>query len=125
MDILTNISPVVVEKPADLIICQIKELITSGALKPGDKLPSERKLSEGFGVGRTYVRDAIKKLEFYGILQTLPQSGTVVAGAKHEIKTLESLISELYHHIEAQKVEETKFVMKKHLKNILKPDKKS
>ena len=93
MDILSNISPVVIEKPADLIIRQIRDLITSGALKPGDKLPSERKLSESFGVGRTYVRDAVKKLEFYGILKTLPQSGTIVAGI--EIQRLENLISDV------------------------------
>jgi GntR family transcriptional repressor for pyruvate dehydrogenase complex len=93
MDILSNISPVVVEKPSDLIIRQIKELITSGVLKPGDKLPSERKLSESFGVGRTSVRDAVKKLEFFGILKTLPQSGTIVAG--HEIQMLENLIGDV------------------------------
>ena len=93
MDILSNISPVIVEKPADLIIRQIKDLITSGALKPGDKLPSERKLSDSFGVGRTCVRDAIKKLEFYGILKTLPQSGTIVSGM--EIQTIENLISDV------------------------------
>jgi len=92
-DILSNISPVVVEKPVDLIIRQIKDLITSGVLKPGDKLPSERKLSESFGVGRTQVRDAVKRLEFYGILKTLPQSGTIVAGM--EMQVLENLIGDV------------------------------
>ncbi|GJM64129.1 FadR/GntR family transcriptional regulator [Persicobacter diffluens] len=69
-----------VEKPADVIIRQIRELIEGGTLNAGDVLPPERRLSEQFGVGRSYVRDAIKKLEFYGVLKTLPQSGTVVAG---------------------------------------------
>jgi GntR family transcriptional regulator, transcriptional repressor for pyruvate dehydrogenase complex len=32
-----------------------------------------------FGVGRSYVREALRRLEFYGILETHPQSGTVVA----------------------------------------------
>ena len=36
-------------------------------------------LSERLGVSRTHLRDSIKKLEFYGILKTYPQSGTVVA----------------------------------------------
>ncbi|MDR0711269.1 MAG: FadR family transcriptional regulator [Prevotellaceae bacterium] len=92
-NILDNLQEVVVEKPTDLIIRQIKNLIASGHLAPGDKLPSERKLSERFGVGRTYVRDAIKKLEFYGILRTLPQSGSVVAGL--EISAIEGLISDV------------------------------
>jgi GntR family transcriptional repressor for pyruvate dehydrogenase complex len=61
------------------IISKIKDLITSQKLKPGDRLPSERKLSEEFGVSRSNVREVIQKLEFYGLLTTLPQSGTFVA----------------------------------------------
>lgn len=82
-----------IEKPSDKIIQQIRELISSGQLNPGDKLPSERKLGEMFGVGRGHVRDAIQKLEFYGILKTMPQSGTVVAGIG--ITALEGLISDV------------------------------
>jgi GntR family transcriptional repressor for pyruvate dehydrogenase complex len=61
------------------IISQIRELINYKNLEPGDKLPSERMLSEKFGVSRSVVRDAIQKLEFYGILSSMPQSGTFVA----------------------------------------------
>ena len=81
------------EPPVDKIIKQIRSLITSGQLKPGDRLPSERKLAEKLGVGRTAVRDAIRKLEFYGILKTLPQSGTVVAGIG--LTALEGLITDV------------------------------
>ena len=93
MNILDNLKEVVVEKPADIIIKQIRKLLNDGYLKPGDRLPSERKLAERFGIGRTHVRDAIKKLEFYGILKTLPQSGTVVSGL--EITVLEGLITDI------------------------------
>tara|TARA_R110001583_G_scaffold77491_3_gene210901 strand:- start:10095 stop:10799 length:705 start_codon:yes stop_codon:yes gene_type:complete len=61
------------------IISQIRELINYKNLEPGDKLPSERSLSEKFGLSRSNVRDAIQKLEFYGLLQSIPQSGTFVA----------------------------------------------
>jgi GntR family transcriptional repressor for pyruvate dehydrogenase complex len=77
--IIGQLSPVQLQKPADLIIGQIKDLLSSGALKAGDRLPPERDLAEQFGVGRGHVREALRKLEFYGILQTFPQSGTVVA----------------------------------------------
>jgi GntR family transcriptional repressor for pyruvate dehydrogenase complex len=77
--IIGRLSPVQLQKPADLIIRQIKDLLSSGALKAGDRLPPERELAEQFGVGRGHVREALRKLEFYGILQTFPQSGTVVA----------------------------------------------
>ena len=90
---LDNFNQIKVENPSDVIIRQIRRLITSGQLNPGDKLPPERKLAEKFGVGRSYVRDAIKKLEFYGILRTLPQSGTVIAGLG--ITALEGLITDV------------------------------
>ena len=61
------------------IISQIRDLINFKNLEPGDKLPSERMLSEKLGVSRGNVREAIQKLEFYGILISKPQSGTFVA----------------------------------------------
>ena len=63
----------------NLIISQIRDLINYKNLEPGDKIPSERMLSDKFGVSRSNVRDAIQKLEFYGILNSIPQSGTFVA----------------------------------------------
>jgi GntR family transcriptional repressor for pyruvate dehydrogenase complex len=63
----------------DFIISQIRDLINLKNLEPGDKIPSERILSEKFNVSRSNVRDAIQKLEFYGILNSIPQSGTFVA----------------------------------------------
>ena len=80
------------DNAVDSIIKQLRFLLNSGQLKPGDKLLSERKLAEKFGVGRTHVRQAIKKLEFYGIFKTLPQSGTYVAGL--ETSALENLITD-------------------------------
>ena len=61
------------------IIGKIKELINYKNLEPGDKLPSERMLSEKFEVSRGMIREAIQKLEFYGLLESKPQSGTFVA----------------------------------------------
>ena len=61
------------------IISKIRELINLKNLEAGDKLPSERMLSEKFEVSRNNVRDAIQKLEFYGILKSIAQSGTFVA----------------------------------------------
>ncbi len=61
------------------IIAKIRDLMNYKNLEPGDKLPSERMLSEKFGVSRSNVREAIQKLEFYGLLKSKPQSGTFVA----------------------------------------------
>ncbi|MFK7949959.1 MAG: FadR/GntR family transcriptional regulator [Saprospiraceae bacterium] len=100
-DIDTLFNEIVIETPVDKIIKQIRTLITSGQLKSGDKLPSERKLSDRLGVSRSHIREALQKLEFYGILKTLPQSGTIVAGVG--ITALEGLISDVL------KIENTDF----------------
>jgi GntR family transcriptional repressor for pyruvate dehydrogenase complex len=61
------------------IISKIRDYINFKNLEPDDKLPSERMLSEKFEVSRSSVREAIQKLEYYGILKSIPQSGTFVA----------------------------------------------
>ena len=61
------------------IISKIRDYINYKNLEPDDKLPSERMLSEKFEVSRGSVREAIQKLELYGILKSIPQSGTFVA----------------------------------------------
>lgn len=63
----------------NIVIDKIRELINYKNLEPEDKMPSERMLSEKFGVSRGVVRDAIQKLEFYGLLKSIPQSGTFIA----------------------------------------------
>jgi len=91
--IIDNISAIQIQSPVDIIIHQIRNLIVSGQLKPGDRLPSERILSERFQTGRSYVREAILKLQFYGLLKTSPQSGTYVAGLG--INIIDSMIGDL------------------------------
>lgn len=67
------------QKVQNLIIIGIRDLINFKNLEPGDKLPSERMLSEKLQVSRGNIREAIQKLEFYGLLNSKPQSGTFVA----------------------------------------------
>ena len=92
-DIIQSIKSIEVESPTDKIIQQLKQLITTGQLKPGDRLPAERVLAERLGVGRSYVREAIRKLEFFGLLKTSPQSGTYVSG--YSIKMIEGVLTDI------------------------------
>lgn len=91
--VFDTIQAIQIESPVSKIISQLKQLIISGQLKPGHRLPAERLLAERFGVGRSYVREAIMKLEFYGLLKTSPQSGTFVSG--YNIKILDSVFSDI------------------------------
>lgn len=90
---LENLKKIEIENPVDLIITQIKELISTGVIKPGEKLPPERKLAEHFGLSRGQVREAISKLRLYGIVKVQPQSGTTVNGIG--IVALEGLITDI------------------------------
>lgn len=63
----------------DAVVTQLRNYILEHNLQPGDKLPAERKLSEHLQVSRNMVREAIRKLEFFGLLKTLPQSGTIIS----------------------------------------------
>ena len=76
--VLGHLQQLDLRKPADMIIDQIRELIASGVVKAGEKLPSERELALRFGVGRGHVREALRRLEFYGVITTRPQIGAVV-----------------------------------------------
>jgi GntR family transcriptional repressor for pyruvate dehydrogenase complex len=58
------------------IIGQVRDLITSGRLKVGDRLPAERELAKILQVGRSTVREAIRALESLGVLQARPGEGT-------------------------------------------------
>ncbi len=57
---------------------QIKELIATDRLVPGDRLPTETELAATFGVSRLSVREATKSLEFLGIIQSKPGVGLTV-----------------------------------------------
>jgi len=70
---------------------QIRELIRSGELKKGDRLPSERELNERLGVSRTVVREAIKMLRASGYVKVRIGVGTFVA--ESSVNILEDSLS--------------------------------
>ncbi|MFD2446318.1 FadR/GntR family transcriptional regulator [Bacillus sp. CGMCC 1.16607] len=60
------------------IVKQLRMLISKEKLKPGDKLPSERELSERLNVGRSSVREALRALELLGLIETRRGEGTFI-----------------------------------------------
>ena len=64
---------------SDRVTDSVLDLITSSALKPGDRLPSERDLGTRFGVSRTVVREALRSLAAKGVLDVRSGSGAIVA----------------------------------------------
>ena len=60
----------------DQTLEQLKRYILSGAVGLGERLPSERALSDALGVGRYSVREALKVLEAVGLVQSRVGEGT-------------------------------------------------
>lgn len=70
-DRLTNntiFSPLKTKRTFRAISDQIKDLVYTGVLKPGDRLPSERDLAKQFNAGRMAVREALRVLEDSGFV---------------------------------------------------------
>ncbi len=65
---------------SDAVEAQIEDLIVSGELAVGSRLPSERALLQQFSVSRSVIREAISRLESRGIIRAYPSSGTYVTG---------------------------------------------
>jgi GntR family transcriptional regulator, transcriptional repressor for pyruvate dehydrogenase complex len=60
------------------IVKQLRMLISKERLKAGDKIPSERELSERLNVGRSSVREALRALELLGLIETRRGEGTFI-----------------------------------------------
>jgi GntR family transcriptional regulator, transcriptional repressor for pyruvate dehydrogenase complex len=65
-----NYQPVERRKVYEQIAEQLLAQIGGGRLKPGDPLPSERELTESFGVGRSSIREALRMLESQGVISS-------------------------------------------------------
>lgn len=62
----------------DEAIEKIKEMIVSGALRPGDRLPKESELAAGLGLSRNSLREAVRALSLIRILDVRQGDGTYV-----------------------------------------------
>lgn len=60
------------------ILKQIRQLMEDDRLTTGDKIPSERELSERLGAGRSSVREALRALELIGLIETRRGEGTFI-----------------------------------------------
>ena len=71
--------PIKAKRASEDIYAQLRDLITSGVLKPGDRLPSERAMMEQLQRSRPTIREALRMLEQGGyVASTNGASGAVV-----------------------------------------------
>src|SRR4051794_5078008 len=61
---------------------RVLALITSGEVKPGERLPPEYELAQQLGVGRSSVREALRSLLILGLVEARTGRGTVVMATR-------------------------------------------
>lgn len=62
----------------DYVVDTLRVAIQNGDMKAGDRLPKEADLAEKLGVGRSTLREAVKVLNAYGVLESRQGEGTYV-----------------------------------------------
>ncbi|BCV24820.1 FadR/GntR family transcriptional regulator [Gelria sp. Kuro-4] len=93
----------------DSLIGYFQNQLLRGKLSPGDKLPTEKELSESLRVGRASIREALSALTFMGILKKTPE-GTFVNDKPGKLPALTVLSASLiygssdYQLYEARKI---------------------
>ncbi|MFP5416907.1 MAG: FadR/GntR family transcriptional regulator [Actinomycetes bacterium] len=78
----------------EVVLNGIKDMITSGRLVPGGRLPVEKELADQFGVSRGSLREGVRALALMGVLETRQGAGTYVTALDAEtlLTPLEALV---------------------------------
>jgi GntR family transcriptional regulator, transcriptional repressor for pyruvate dehydrogenase complex len=97
---------------ADDAIAKIKEMIVSGELQPGDRLPRELDLAQRLGLSRSSLREAVRALSLVRILDVRQGDGTYVTSLEAEV-LLEamSFMVDLHHDQNVMHILEARRVM--------------
>lgn len=94
-EISVTLKPVETKKASEEIYEQIRQLIIEGAILPGQRLPSERKMMEQMQRSRATIREALRLLEREGYIRTQPgSSGAIVQkpNVDNAVQSLESIM---------------------------------
>ncbi|GAB2750368.1 FadR/GntR family transcriptional regulator [Salinifilum aidingensis] len=74
------------------VVARLREHVTAAGLRAGDRLPSERELSDRFGVSRASVRQAIAALEVQGVVEVRHGGGTYLRRDTVETEPVDELL---------------------------------
>lgn len=104
-------NPIKGKKVYEQIIDQVKDMIFDGQLKKGDKLPSERTLTEDLKVSRASIREAFSALEMIGLIESRHGEGTFIKENTDDnfLKPL-SLLFMLENDVERELIELRKMI---------------
>ncbi|UBV45318.1 FadR family transcriptional regulator (plasmid) [Deinococcus taeanensis] len=83
-----TLTPVKKQKLPDSVANRLLEVVRSGELGPGGRLPAERTLAAQLGVSRASLRNALSRLELMGVLEVRQGDGTFIRAADTETLSL-------------------------------------
>jgi DNA-binding GntR family transcriptional regulator len=89
----------------DEIARELRHAITSGAYKPGTKLPSYRQLADMFGAVPNTAGAAVRLLADEGLVSLMPKSAAVVRTPENRGRTPEVRLSEATNQLQAMREE--------------------
>ncbi|MFP7492389.1 FadR/GntR family transcriptional regulator [Terribacillus saccharophilus] len=101
------------EKVAHRIAAEILEQIVEGDVKPGERLPTEMKLCEKYGVSRASIREALSELKAQGAVTSKQGGGTYVEQAFH---------GEFFHQVIVDESNQASFRYLFEMRKILEPE---
>jgi len=87
-----NFQPLDRRKVYEQVAEQLLAQIGARHLRPGDALPSERELTESFGVGRSSIREALRMLESQGVITSVNGGTFEVAHASNPLNSSLQLV---------------------------------
>lgn len=91
-----NLRPFETVRASEAIYNQIRDMIITGQLKPGDRLPSERNMMTMLKRSRPTIREALRMLERAGLIKTIPGSNGAIV-QELSTKDVEHSIENMLH----------------------------
>jgi GntR family transcriptional regulator, transcriptional repressor for pyruvate dehydrogenase complex len=84
-----NLKPLKIngESTVDSVVSSIRDALSTGMLNPGDRIPSEAVLVQELGVSRSTVREAMKVLQAYGVVDIKQGNGTFITKNCDDVST--------------------------------------
>jgi GntR family transcriptional regulator, transcriptional repressor for pyruvate dehydrogenase complex len=95
----------------ETVVQEFEQMIKSGQLKPGERLPSHEMLAEELGVGRSTIREAIQALQLVGLVEIHPGRGSFIC--ENPEQTLMKTTASRLRELRASELYEARFALEK------------
>lgn len=98
--------PIVAPTIKELFVQRLEDMILSGELCPGDKLPSERELADEMKISKTIVHEGIRELARCGFLDVVSRQGVTVADYANSgnLETLLAIMNRSVNHMDRRTI---------------------